>query len=142
MLEWLDENPNTDLLTKFEEEYGGKEFWVWKESRDIFAITLTEPVKGMNGEITTIPFELPYTIETGGKELGDWKERWNAIEHPKIYSAVMRSKLAHSVFNEAADILAKLEKIPGFKGVKMELDSYNDLSGTIEWEDLKTEYIL
>jgi len=142
MLEWLDENPNTDLLTKFEEEYGGKEFWVWKKSRDIFAITLTEPVMNGDGEITTIPFELPYNIETGGKELVDWKERWNAIEHPKIYSAVMRSKLARSVFNEAADILAKLEKIPGFKGVKMELDSYNDLSGTIEWEDIKPEYIL
>jgi hypothetical protein len=95
-----------------------------------------------DGEITTIPFELPYTIESRGKKLEDWKERWNAIEHPKIYSAVMRSKLARSVFNEAADILAKLEKIPGFKGVKMELDSYNDLSGTIEWEDLKPEYIL
>jgi hypothetical protein len=74
--------------------------------------------------------------------LKDWKEWWNAIEHPKIYSAVMRSKLARSIFDQAADILAGLEKIPGFRQVRMELDSYNDLSGTIEWEDLKPDYIM
>jgi hypothetical protein len=95
-----------------------------------------------DGEITTRPYEYPYTIEKGGVELKDWKEWWNAIEHPKIYSAVMRSKLARSIFDQAADILAGLEKIPGFRQVRMELDSYNDLSGTIEWEDLKPDYIL
>lgn len=145
MLDWLDENPELkegELLDKFEGEYGGKGLWVWKESRDIFALTLTEPMKGMDGEITTRPYEYPYTIEKGGVELKDWKEWWNAIEHPKIYSAVMRSKLARSIFDQAADILAGLEKIPGFRQVRMELDSYNDLSGTIEWEDLKPDYIL
>jgi hypothetical protein len=145
MLDWLDENPEldeTDLITKFEGEYGGKGFWVWKDSRDIFAITLTEPIQKSDGKITTKPYEIPYEIETGGVELGDWKEWWSAIEHPKIYSAVMRSKLARSIFHKAADVLAELEKIPGFKEVKMELDSYNDLSGTIKWEDSKPDYIM
>lgn len=145
MLEWLDENPELvveDLITKFEGEYGGKGFWVWNDSRDIFAITLTEPIQNGSMDITTQPYEYPYTIEKGGVELKNWKEWWNAIEHPKIYSAVNRSKLARSIFDRAADILAELEKVPGFKRANMELDSYNDLSGTIEWEDLKPEYIL
>ena len=145
MLGWLNKNPDlteTELLNKFGEEYGGKGFWVWEESRGIFNITLTEPIQKSNGDITTKPFELPYEIETEEIKLGNWKEWWKAIEHPEIYSAVMRSKLARSIFHRAGEVLAELEKIPGFKEVKMELDSYNDLSGTIEWRDLKPEYIL
>jgi hypothetical protein len=55
---------------------------------------------------------------------------------------VNRSKKARAIFSEAAKVLSKLEDIPGFKQVKMEIDSYNDLSGTIEWKDLKPDYIL
>jgi hypothetical protein len=145
MLEWLDENPSLDsgqLVKMFGEEYGGKGFWVWKDYSGFFNITFSEPVIGSDGEITTKPFEIPYQIETEGKVLDGWKEWWNAIEHPKIYSAVNRSKKARAIFSEAAKVLSKLEDIPGFKQVKMEIDSYNDLSGTIEWKDLKPDYIL
>jgi putative nucleotidyltransferase with HDIG domain len=145
MLEWLDENPSLDseqLVKMFGEEYGGKGFWVWKDYSGFFNITFSEPVIGSDGEITTKPFEIPYQIETEGRVLDGWKEWWNAIEHPKIYSAVNRSKKARAIFSEAAKVLFKLEDIPGFKQVKMEIDSYNDLSGTIEWKDLKPDYIL
>ena len=70
MLDWLDENPELGRSdwNKFEGEYGGKGLWVWKESRDIFALTLTEPVKGMDGD-NNQTYEYPYTIEKGGVEL-------------------------------------------------------------------------
>ena len=51
-------------------EYGGKGLWVWKESRDIFALTLTRTCGGKEWtEITTETYEYPYTIEKGGVEL-------------------------------------------------------------------------
>ena len=143
MLDWLDEDPtlNSDqLVKKFGEEYGGKGVWVWSNSQvGNLCATFTEPVMGMDGEITTHPFEYPYQIEG---EINGWKEWWSAIKHPKIYSAVNRSKKARAVFYEAAEVLKKLEDIPGFRQAEVGIDLYNDISGTIEWEDLKPDYIL
>lgn len=146
MLDWLDENPDLtkeELLDLYNKEYGGHEFWMWKDVEDGFIrLTLSEPIKDVDGKVKTDPYEYPYQIESKGIIMGDWKEKKKATEFPIMYSALMRTKQARRIFGEASAVLSKLGSIQGFKRVSICLDEYNDLSGTIEWEDLKPEYII
>ena len=150
MLDWLDENPELtedELLDRVDQEYGDKLFWVWKNGKDMesgfIAATYNEPFLESNGTVRTIPtYELPYYVEESEYRLESWKEQKRAVELPLLYSAMCKSKQARAIFDEAASVLAKLEKIDGFKLAHMCIDEYNDLSGTIEWTDLKPDYIL
>lgn len=148
-LDWLDENPEftkEELMEKYKSEFEGKEFWVHSEGTfdDYIFLTLAEPFdsSGHSTFAKTSPHEIPFGIEKGNIKLVHWKEKKRAVEYPKQYRAMMKVKKAREIFNEAANILAKLQKIPGFKDVVMNLDSENDLCGKIDWTDLRPEHII
>ena len=143
MMDWLDETPELgkeELIEKFKQEYGGKTFWVYKNEYEEIEVTLSEPILGKDGKLITVPYEIPFVLLD--PTLKEKKEMWRAEEHPKLFSAVIKFKKSRELFEEAAKLLNRLRQIEGFINVTLNLDIYGDVSGRIDWRDLKPDYIV
>ena len=151
MIEWLDEAPDLepeDLIKRFKSEYGEDNcFWGWRNNdiKGYFINISNHKYQNSslvyNHHVVNQHYILDETERIVPK-LSEEPSLFRALDYPDLYRRLKRYIQTRNIFYDAMCELVRLYDFQGFKGVSIVVDEYHDVTGCIEWDDEKPNYIL